>query len=429
MQNRISYSAHIKKYFGMKGKWENMKKIARWFLILSSGVLSILLCLLFLHHFTQNVQHLKAKDIEQETDREGNIGQIIETPTESQQILVQETKELQTEKQTETEELGELGSALKPVILYLDGEPEILLGGDVCLQDFIVEKYDAYGIEGILTQNLIYLMKDADITMVNQEFAFSDRGEAQDKQYTYRMSPAKVKIFKELGIDIVTLANNHALDYGREALDDTFLTLENADIRYVGAGENLNRAKKMEVIEVQGKKIGFLGASRVIPVAEWNAGESVSGMLTTYSPDILLNEIREGKKDCDFLIVYVHWGEERENMPEDYQRTMAKQYIDAGADAVIGSHPHVMQGVEYYKEKPILYSLGNYIFSTRTRQCSLAKLKLKENGEITVQFFPFEASSFPIRLMNEQEKKEFFFYMESISFGITIDEDGNVVYN
>lgn len=413
----------------MKGKWENMKKIVRWFLILSSGVLSILLCLLFLHHFTQNVQHLKAKDIEQETDREENIGQIIETPTESQQILVQETKESETKKQSDTEELGELGSALKPVILYLDGEPEILLGGDVCLQDFIVEKYDAYGIEGILTQNLIYLMKNADITMVNQEFAFSDRGEAQDKQYTYRMSPDKVKIFQELGIDIVTLANNHALDYGREALDDTFLTLENADICYVGAGENLNRAKKMEVIEVQGKKIGFLGASRVIPVAEWNAGESISGMLTTYSPDILLNEIQKGKKDCDFLIVYVHWGEERENMPEDYQRTMAKQYIDAGADAVIGSHPHVMQGVEYYKEKPILYSLGNYIFSTRTRQCSLAKLKLRENGKITVQLFPFESSSFPIRLMNEQEKKEFFLYMESISFGITIDEDGNVVYN
>lgn len=413
-----------------------MKKIGKWVLIFSSGILSILLCLLFLRQLTQYMEHSKAQDmnkqIQAEMSGKEETEQIIETETKTQDSLVLETEALETTKeaqQTDASKLEPAGSALKPAILYLDSEPEILLGGDVCLQDFIAEEYDTHGIEGILTEDLIYLMRSTDITMVNQEFAFSDRGEAQDKQYTYRMSPARVKIFQELGIDIVTLANNHALDYGREALSDTFFTLESANIRYVGAGENLDRAKKLEVIEAQGKRIGFLGASRVIPVSDWNAGKNISGMLTTYSPDILLEEIKKGKEQCDFLIVYVHWGEEKENMPEDYQKIMARQYIDAGADAVVGSHPHVMQGVEYYKKKPILYSLGNYIFTTRTRQCSLAKLKFKENGEIGVQFLPFEASSFPIRLMREEEKKEFFTYMESISFGITIDEEGNVVYN
>ena len=85
-------------------------------------------------------------------------------------------------------------------------------------------------------------------------------------------------------------------------------------------------------------------------------------MLTTYDPKILVDEIKKLREQCDYLVVYVHWGIERSERPEDYQRSLGKQYIDAGADVVIGSHPHVLQGVEYYKGKPIVYSLGNFIF-------------------------------------------------------------------
>ena len=87
-------------------------------------------------------------------------------------------------------------------------------------------------------------------------------------------------------------------------------------------------------------------------------------MLSTYDPGILLEEIRKGREDCDYLVVYIHWGIERNDMPEEYQRQIGKQCIDAGADLVIGSHPHVLQGIEYYNGKPIVYSLGNYVFGS-----------------------------------------------------------------
>lgn len=148
----------------------------------------------------------------------------------------------------------------------------------------------------------------------------------------------------------MTLANNHAMDYGTDALLDTCDTLDKVGIRRVGAGKNLDEAKAPVILEAQGKKIGFLGASRVIPVASWNATSTKPGMLTTYDPKILVDEIKKLREQCDYLVVYVHWGIERSERPEDYQRSLGKQYIDAGADVVIGSHPHVLQGWNIIRE-------------------------------------------------------------------------------
>lgn len=339
----------------------------------------------------------------------------------------------QESKEEETEEC-ESGAAVEtqttPVaVLELTKEAEILLAGDICLQDYIAGYYDKNGIGGIVSMELRADMLTADIMMVNQEFAFSERGEPmEDKQFTFRIAPRYASMFNEMGIDIVSLANNHALDYGQDALMDSFETLDNNGIKYVGAGENYERAKKMEIIEINGIKIGILAASRVIPVVEWNAGTSSPGMLTTYDPTALLQEIEEGKKNCDVLLVYVHWGEEKAEFPEEYQKNMAHMYIDAGADAVIGAHPHVMQGIEYYKDKIIAYSLGNYIFSTRTGNTAMLRLNFKEDGTQEAQLVPVDASAFPIDAMPYEKQEAFFRYMESISFGITIDEDGRICY-
>ena len=121
----------------------------------------------------------------------------------------------------------------------------------------------------------------SDIFMANEEFPFSRRGTAAaDKQFTFRLPPEKVSMFQELGIDIVTLANNHALDFGTDALLDTCSTLDDAGILRVGAGANLEEAKKPVFMEAKGRKIGFLGASRVIPESSWNAASKEPGMLT-----------------------------------------------------------------------------------------------------------------------------------------------------
>ena len=212
-----------------------------------------------------------------------------------------------------------------------------------------------------------------------------------------------------------------------DASMDTCDTLDKAGIRRVGAGKNLDEAKAPVILEAQGKKIGFLGASRVIPVASWNATSTKPGMLTTYDPKILVDEIKKLREQCDYLVVYVHWGIERSERPEDYQRSLGKQYIDAGADVVIGSHPHVLQGVEYYKGKPIVYSLGNFIFGSSIPKTAL--LKVQWDGQASqLTFVPGTSSAGYTRVLeNEAQKADFASYMTGISYGVTIEDDGTVV--
>ena len=243
-------------------------------------------------------------------------------------------------------------------------ETSLVFTGDIYLSPYVLEQYDREGISGVLSEKLLSEMRQGDVVMANEEFPFSTGGEqAPDKQFTFRINPSYINVLKDLGIHVVTLANNHALDYGPKALTDTFQTLDDAGIAYVGAGMDKARAVKAFFVQNGTKNFGFLGASRVIPVPEWNIENQQPGMLCTYDSALLCEAIRQTKQQCDFLAVYVHWGIERENTPEEYQRQLAKEYIDAGADLIIGAHPHVLQGIEYYKEKPIFYSLGNFIFN------------------------------------------------------------------
>lgn len=302
----------------------------------------------------------------------------------------------------------------------------LVFAGDVLLSDHVLNAYNKTGnIGGVVDEGLRAMIDGSDVFMVNQEFPFSNRGTAaEDKQYTFRLPPEKVSVFNELGIDIVTLANNHALDFGADALMDTCQTLDEAGIYRVGAGANLEEAKKPVIMEAKGQRIGFLGASRVIPVASWNATASGPGMLTTYDPAVLLEEIRAVRETCDLVVVYVHWGIERDERPQEYQRTLGQQYIDAGADLVIGSHPHVLQGVEYYKGKPIVYSLGNFIFGSSIPRTAL--LTVEWDGENTeLRLIPAVSSAgYTREVADEDGKRQFYEYITSISYGTTVDENG-----
>ena len=312
-----------------------------------------------------------------------------------------------------------------------DPEPEdstirFVFAGDILLSDHVLAAYNKTGTIGsVVDQGLRDVIDGSDAFMANQEFPFSNRGSAAaDKQFTFRLPPEKVSLLKEMGIDIVTLANNHALDFGTDALLDTCDTLDEAGIYRVGAGANLEEARKPVIMEIKGKTIGFLGASRVIPVGSWNATATSPGMLTTYDPAMLLEDIKSAKETCDFVIVYVHWGIERDEYPQDYQRTMGKQYIDAGADMVIGSHPHVLQGMEYYNSKPIVYSLGNFVFGSSIPKTAL--LTADWDGEnLSLAFVPGTSSGGYTRpLTGEDEKQAFYQYLTGLSYGVVIDGEG-----
>lgn len=307
---------------------------------------------------------------------------------------------------------------------------DILIAGDVLFSDHVLNAYEsAGGISGVLDEGFRSDIDSADFFAVNEEFPFSSRGTAApDKQYTFRLPEDKVSIMKELGVDLVTLANNHTLDFGTDALLDTCTTLDQAGILHVGAGADSESARKPAIVDIQGIKVGFIGASRVIPVASWTAGKNSPGLLTAYDTSLLIQTIQETRPLCDYLIVYPHWGVEREEMPVDHQKSIARQCIDAGADFVIGSHPHVLQGLEYYKEKPIAYSMGNFIFGSSIPKTMLLKLTLDTDTlEPSISLIPGTSSGGYTRKLTEQEPiQEFYQYIESISFGIQIDEQGRV---
>ncbi|MBQ5698611.1 MAG: CapA family protein [Lachnospiraceae bacterium] len=278
-------------------------------------------------------------------------------------------------------------------------EPEIeditlLFAGDVYLSQHVLGAYDkAGGIHGVLDEGIRAEIDAADIFMVNQEFPFTERGtKAEDKQYTFRLPHARLPIMNEMGIDIVTLANNHILDFGPHGITDSIAALKEAGIKYVGAGEDLEEAKKLEIIEVGGRKIGFLGTSRVYMATSWAAGENHPGVFSTYDPTLPVEEIKKADELVDYLVVYVHWGVERETTPKEYQRVMGRQYIDAGADIVIGSHPHVLQPLEYYNDKPIMFSMGNFVFGSSIPSTELLKIEIHADDSMTVTEIPCTSS-------------------------------------
>lgn len=337
----------------------------------------------------------------------------------------------QEEKQKETQETGngEVPARQEEQVQEPETQQDVtvVFSGDILLSSYVLNNYEKSGINGILSEELQSEMQNADITMVNEEFPFSNRGtQAQDKQFTFRVDPGYVKILQEMGIDVVTVANNHALDYGTDALSDTFQTLDNAGIAYVGAGDNLERASQPYVIKAGGKTFGFLAASRVIPEVSWNIDNRQPGMLCTYDSAELCNAIQKAKETCDYVVVYVHWGIERENTPQDYQRQLGKAYIDAGADMVIGAHPHVLQGIEYYNGKPIVYSLGNYIFNQEINSTVLLKTTITPENETTLQLIPAYASGAKTQKMQGEDGAQLYQFMEGISYGVSISKDGVV---
>lgn len=307
-------------------------------------------------------------------------------------------------------------------------EIEMLFGGDIYLSDYIIQKYDKDGIDGILSAELQKEFADASIAMINSEFAFTSRGTPMNgKQYTFRRDPKYVQIYKDMKLDMVTLANNHSIDFGTDGLLDTMDTLKEAGIQYVGAGKTITEARETRYISVNNKNIAILGASRVIPDPDWNAGNSKPGLLTTYDPTALIEEVKAAAEKSDYIVVYVHWGIEKDTKPQEYQRSIAKQLIDAGADLVIGSHPHVLQGIEYYKDKPIVYSLGNFMFYNSIEKTAVLKVSVDPSNQVSVQLLPCSAANACTSIIeDEKDRDDFYQYIKSISFQIDFDENGMV---
>ncbi len=296
-------------------------------------------------------------------------------------------------------------------------------------------KEQGENISHCISQNIIDQMTAMDLMWINNEFTYSSRGTPMSgKAYTFRANPDRVQILKQLGVDIVGLANNHVYDYGEAALLDTFTTLEEAHIPYVGAGRNLTQAMSPVYLKADGKTIAYVAASR----AEKNrmtpeATESSPGILRCYDNTLFLQEIQEAAANADYVIALPHWGTEYSYELEEAETTGAKAYIDAGADIVIGAHTHFLQGMEYYKGKPIIYSLGNFWFNEKTLDTMLLKVHIYGKDDtssgtaeqVEVQVIPAVQKNYvTTEATTSDEKNRIYQFLQSISVNAVLDSDG-----
>ena len=347
--------------------------------------------------------------------------EITEESIEEESITIIETVE------SETEEVAELESQ-NPYDFTICFAGDINLDENWSTTQYLNEQPN--GISDCISKELLEHMKEADIMCLNNEVTFSNGGEPlPDKMYTFRANPERVSVLQEMGVDIVKLANNHVYDYGKQALLDTFDTLEGAGIEYVGAGRNLSEAMEPVYMELDGRTIAFVAASRAEKYKMTpQATEDSPGILRCYDTELFLNTIKEADANADFVLAYVHWGTEYSYDLEEVQVTTGKEYLDAGADVIIGAHSHCLQGMEYYDGKPIIYSLGNYWFNEKTLDTVLLDLHFygdDENEQLEVSVIPAIQSGYCTRIVEEAEEKErIFTFLEDISINVEINEEG-----
>ena len=278
---------------------------------------------------------------------------------------------------------------------------------------------------------LIQRMRDADLCCVNNEFAFSNRGEPMEgKAYTFRSATANVSMLQDLGVDVVTLANNHVYDYGTEAFLDTLTTLEEAGIDHVGAGKNLTEAMTPAYYELNGLTVAVVNATRAeknILTPEASVGEP--GVLRCYETERFEQVIQEADGKADVVVCCVHWGTEYSTSLEQVQRDTARVYIDAGADVIIGTHAHCLQGIEYYNDVPVFYNLGNYWFNAKDLQTCLLELTLtgvKGDWNLSCRVIPALQSDCQTTELSGEEGQEVFDAIQSHSINAAIQPDGTV---
>lgn len=311
------------------------------------------------------------------------------------------------------------------------GEVQISAAGDICLEEdgYVLDYYNTVNsdLKQCISSEILDKTNSADLFFLNHEYAISDRGTPlEDKYYVFRAKPERMSILKEMGTDIVSLANNHVYDYGADALNDTADLLDKAEIAYVGGGRNKEEAEQPTYYIINGIKIGFVAASegenyRFTPAAT----DTTPGIMESYDATEYNKVIAQAASECDYLIAYVHWGPEDDNQYTEQQTTHGKEFLASGADIVIGGHPHVLQGIEYTDDGPIVYSLGDFWFNDETKYTGLLNLNITVDGLQEMSFTPcLQSDSKTQYLTDTDEQRNLYDRLEALSPNISVDDNG-----
>ncbi|MGQ0843904.1 MAG: CapA family protein [Sporichthyaceae bacterium] len=235
-------------------------------------------------------------------------------------------------------------------------------------------------------------LREADLTMVNLETAITSRGRAEPKKFTFRTSPKALDALAAAGVDAVSLANNHAVDYGAQGLADTLAAKAASPIPVVGIGRDAREAFAPARFDVRGTEVAVLAATQVPDrtAAVWAAGKNRAGVASARNPKRLLDAVRAAGKRSEIVVVYLHYGTERVGCPTREQKTIVEQLAKAGADVVVGSHAHVLLGAGTTGGTYVSYGLGNFVWYSpnSTPEATGGVLKLTwAKGAVTKERF------------------------------------------
>ncbi len=330
----------------------------------------------------------------------------------------------------------------KTYVLDKDTDGDIVMDftGDISFADGIATTVfldqQINGITDCFSNNLLEEMQSADIMMVNNEFCYTTRGQAlAGKAYTFRCNPSRISLLRELGVDVVSVANNHVYDYGETGLLDTLDTLRADGMPFMGAGVNLEEARKPVYFIIGGRKIAICSATqieRTLNFTQEATGVS-AGVLKCLHPEIFCQEIREAKANADYVIVFPHWGTEGNANYGADQVFLARSFVEAGADVIIGGHTHCLQTVEYMDDVPIFYSLGNYWFSITGEMptdyaTGLAQVRITKDGKIDAYFLPCRFSAGVTSLLANEDiaRSDIINSLNALSESARIEADGHI---
>lgn len=283
-----------------------------------------------------------------------------------------------------------------------------------------------------ISADLLEEMTGADIFMLNNEFTYTSRGDPLlEKQFTFRADPETSKYLLDMGVDIVSIANNHTYDYGEISLLDTVATLAGMEMPYVGAGRNIEEASRPFFFETDGLKIGFLSATQIERLENPDTKGATAdspGVFRCWDGTLLYEKTKEVAEECDFLVVYVHWGSENTDELDWSQKDQALKLAQSGADLIIGDHSHCLQGIDVIEGVPVFYSLGNFLFSSKTLDTCLVKAVIEDGRISKLQFLPAIQQGCRTQLLSGEEKARVIAYMRSISNNVQIDSEGYITY-
>jgi gamma-polyglutamate biosynthesis protein CapA len=309
------------------------------------------------------------------------------------------------------------------------------LVGDIMMGRNIENVIKEHG-EQYLFRYMESYLKNADYVSGNFEHPVlieeEQNYEKADKYIHLSTNKEAVQAVKDAGFTVMNLANNHMMDYSEKGLNDTVNIFREKELSFVGAGENMQQAKNIVYNDVNGIRVATLGFTDAY-VDGFIVEENQPGVLSM-NPDMLFNQIIDAKNskrgNADLVVVHAHWGQEYDDEPSPRQQELGRAMVEAGADIIVGHHPHVLQSFEVYKDGIIFYSLGNFIFDqgwTRTKDSALVQYHLDTSGTATVDIVPLQIyEGTPRRTSNWLDRKRIFRQLtkdtpEHIEWG----EDGN----